>query len=279
MTKVFFFYLTSLLLLNEVCCEWQNTEAQTTPGHFTSSYDLKNSESRERESQECQKKLCSSSDKDSPSGMALVLYNEESIPTHYKPQRQFTFLGHTLTIAQSWGKHGVAGVVWDSAVVLSEYLTAHQEIVRGKRVLELGSGTGLVGMAAALAGGEVTFTERAEPLEHLQAAVNSNLDPSCHHFHVLELDWTQDHSHLPQSSFDVILGADIIYIEETFPDLLRTLLHFMGPQTHVLLSCKIRYEKDSRFLSMLQQQVHLSKVRFDADRDIHIYSAERKEGI
>ena len=31
--------------------------------------------------------------------MALVPYNEESIPVLYKPQRQFSFLGHALTIA------------------------------------------------------------------------------------------------------------------------------------------------------------------------------------
>ena len=46
--------------------------------------------------------------------MALVPYNEESIPVLYKPQRQFSFLGHALTIAQDWGRHGVAAVVWDA---------------------------------------------------------------------------------------------------------------------------------------------------------------------
>ena len=46
--------------------------------------------------------------------MALVPYDEASIPVLYKPQRQFSFLGHTLTIAQDWGRHGVAAVVWDA---------------------------------------------------------------------------------------------------------------------------------------------------------------------
>lgn len=36
--------------------------------------------------------------------------------------------------------------------MLCDYLVKHQEIVFGKRVLELGAGTGLVGMVAALAG-------------------------------------------------------------------------------------------------------------------------------
>ena len=38
------------------------------------------------------------------------------------------------------------------AVVLCEYLTQNPEIVRGRRVLELGAGTGLAGMVAAIAG-------------------------------------------------------------------------------------------------------------------------------
>ena len=38
------------------------------------------------------------------------------------------------------------------AIVLCEYLTQHQQAVKDRRVLELGAGTGLVGMVAALAG-------------------------------------------------------------------------------------------------------------------------------
>ena len=122
----------------------------------------------------------------------------------------------------------------------------------------------------------MTITERAEALEHLRSAVMSNLDPAVHHFQVSELDWTHDHNHLT-SVYDVVLGADIIYIEDTFPDLLRTLLHFMGANTKVVLSCKIRYEKDSKFLSQFQEHVSISKVYFDEKRDIYIYSAQKNE--
>eukprot|EP00916_Digyalum_oweni_P003454 GHVL01006248.1.p1 GENE.GHVL01006248.1~~GHVL01006248.1.p1 ORF type:complete len:262 (+),score=29.19 GHVL01006248.1:260-1045(+) len=206
--------------------------------------------------------------------MALVPYNEESLPILFKPERQFTFLGHTLTIRQDWGNRGVAAVVWDAAIVLGEHLEKHQDIVRNRHVLELGAGTGLVGIVAALAGGEVTCTERAEALDHLRATVSSNLNG--HRLEVKELDWTHDHSYL-NSDYDVILGADIVYIEDTFPDLLRTLLHFAGPDTKVLLSCKIRYQRDSKFLTMLKEHFHISKVHFDLERDIYIYAAKKTE--
>ena len=123
----------------------------------------------------------------------------------------------------------------------------------------------------------VTSTERAEALEHLQTAVSTNLDLTEHHVEVTELDWTHDHSH-HNTDFDIILGADIIYIQDTFPDLLRTLLHFTGPETQVLLSCKIRYERDSNFLLMMQEHFEISKVYFNKEKDIHIYSAKRHAG-
>ncbi|KAK7507676.1 hypothetical protein BaRGS_00001611 [Batillaria attramentaria] len=207
--------------------------------------------------------------------MALVPYNEESIAPVHKPQRQFEFLGHQLTIRQDWSRLGVAAVVWDAAVVLCEYLTQHPHLVAGRQVLELGAGTGLAGMVAALAGGSVTVTERAEALEHLREAVVSNMENSGHGIVIKELDWTHDHSDFPPV-YDVILGADIIYVEETFPDLLRTLLHFTKPATNVILSCKIRYERDRKFLSMMKDFFTVRKIFFDSPRDIHLYSAIRK---
>ncbi|PVD39096.1 hypothetical protein C0Q70_01724 [Pomacea canaliculata] len=152
--------------------------------------------------------------------MALALYKEENVLPFHKRQREFNFLGQTLRIQQDWGKLGVAAVVWDSAVVLCDYLVKHQEIVFGKRVLELGAGTGLVGMVAALAGGDVTVTERFEVLPHLEAVIADNFNSGNYLITVEELDWTRDNIY-SFPDFDVILGADIIYVEETFPDLLR----------------------------------------------------------
>jgi hypothetical protein len=122
----------------------------------------------------------------------------------------------------------------------------------------------------------VISTEREIALDFLRASISSNLDPDLHNLTVSTLDWThqpEDHAHL--GNFEVILGADIIYIEETFPDLLRTLLHFAHEDTTVLLSCKIRYKRESKFLTLMEEHFHIRKVHFDSPRDIYIYSANR----
>jgi len=54
-----------------------------------------------------------------------------------------TFSAYAL---ESPGYLGIAGKVWDSMYVLLQYLAIHQEeYVRGKRIVELGCGTGLAG--------------------------------------------------------------------------------------------------------------------------------------
>lgn len=47
-------------------------------------------------------------------GTALVLYDEDSILPHHKPEKSFTFGDHVIIIKQNWAKDGVAGVVWDA---------------------------------------------------------------------------------------------------------------------------------------------------------------------
>ena len=47
---------------------------------------------------------------------------------------------------------GTGLITWDGAIVLAKYLEIHPDAVRNKNVLELGAGTGVAGMAAALLG-------------------------------------------------------------------------------------------------------------------------------
>ncbi|KAJ3103113.1 hypothetical protein HDU97_010393 [Phlyctochytrium planicorne] len=57
-----------------------------------------------------------------------------------------------------------AAVVWDCSIVLSKFLeqnagSGSEYDVSGKRAIELGSGRGLVGLAATILGAELTLTD------------------------------------------------------------------------------------------------------------------------
>lgn len=124
----------------------------------------------------------------------------------------------------------------------------------------------------------MTITDRETALEFLTANVRENIPPSQQGaVQVSELTWGENLDLYPPGSFDLILGADIVYLEETFPALLQTLEHLSSENTVVLLSCRIRYERDERFLMELRQRFSVQEVHYDSQRDIHIYKAVKNK--
>ncbi|XP_046543037.1 protein N-lysine methyltransferase METTL21A-like isoform X1 [Haliotis rubra] len=211
---------------------------------------------------------------ESVTALAVVPYTEGQLLPHHRPTRDFHLGGQDIHIQQDWGSLGVAAVVWDAAIVLCEYLELHPEVVRQKQVVELGAGTGLVGIVASYLGGHVTVTERREAMPNLSKTVDTNRVDSCPgSITVKELDWTTDLSAHPQ--YDIILGADIIYIEDTFQALLTTLIHTAREDTSVLLSCRIRYDRDLNFLTLLEGHFHVEQIHYDKSRDIKIFSTKK----
>eukprot|EP00736_Rhodelphis_marinus_P014194 Rmarinus@m.28396 len=73
----------------------------------------------------------------------------------------------------------VSGVIWDSGQVLARYIASQGSVVKNKRVLELGSGTGVAGLACCFAGAkEVVLTDidSALPLLRTNASLASHQD-------------------------------------------------------------------------------------------------------
>ncbi|NXW95196.1 MT21A methyltransferase, partial [Alopecoenas beccarii] len=228
--------------------------------------------------------------------MALVPYEEGGgwgARQLHSPWATHRFAGRTIRLRQDWRGLGVAAVVWDAAVVLCAYLEMGAIDLRDQSVIELGAGTGLLGIVATLLGkgfffffvlfkaiyncsARVTITDRAAALEFLESNVQANLPPELRPRAVVkELTWGKDLGNFPPGAFDFILGADIVYLEETFAELLQTLDYLCSEQTVILLSCRIRYERDHKFLKMLRGRFSVSEVHYDSSKDVHIYKAQR----
>lgn len=84
-----------------------------------------------------------------------------------------------------------------------------------------------------------------------------NLKANRHNLHdknitVAQFEWGKDPSHL-KPPFDIVLAADVIYIEDTFPLLLQSLIDLSNRETVILISCKRRYERDDRFFDLLRE--------------------------
>ena len=105
---------------------------------------------------------------------------------------------------------------WAGGAVFALYLQDHPEIVSGKTVLDFGAGSGLVGIAAALAGGAKVHT--IEPDANAQTAILLNAKANG----VSLTPWTEPG--LPH--VDVILAGDVFYdatvAQHTLPALLAS---------------------------------------------------------
>ncbi|XP_072834290.2 protein N-lysine methyltransferase METTL21A isoform X2 [Pogona vitticeps] len=163
------------------------------------------------------------------------------------------------------------------AVVLCTFLETGGIDLQGRSVIELGAGTGLLGIVAVLLGAHVTITDRKAALTLLELNVQANLPDDLQlRAMVKELTWGQDLVSFSPGGYDFILGADIVYLEETFTDLLQTLDYLCSEQTVILLSCRLRYERDQKFLMMMKGLFSVQEVFYNPDNDVHIFKAQRK---
>jgi len=123
----------------------------------------------------------------------------------------------------------------------------------------------------SVAGAHVVLTDRPVALPVLLENVERN--NIAENVRVLELTWGQKNLDQFSPPFDVVVGADIVYIEETFDDLLMTIDRLSDDRTTLLLSCRIRYERDERFLELLRKRFVVNLLH--QSRDVKIFSARK----
>ncbi|KAJ8567524.1 hypothetical protein K7X08_019732 [Anisodus acutangulus] len=123
------------------------------------------------------------------------------------------------------------------------------------RILELGSGTGIVGIvAAAVLGAKVTVTDLPHVLPNIQFNVDANsqvLEQQNGVVDIAALSWgeSQDMEAVGRD-YDLILGSDVVYHDHLYDPLIKTLRFFLlggGKKIAFVMAHLRRWKKESVF--------------------------------
>ncbi|KAJ1817096.1 Protein-lysine N-methyltransferase efm6, partial [Coemansia sp. RSA 2599] len=165
-------------------------------------------------------------------------------------------------------RRGVGSTVWDAGLVLAKYLDRQAEEgkldLAGKTVLELGAGTGIVGIALAQLQPQcsVFVTDKQELVPLLQRNIElngaTNACAEC-------LDWCRpEHrdgrwaEHKP----DLILVSDGIWASDLHGPLADTLAHLAGSNTRVLLAYETRkFDEEARFVALWSRHFRFRDIK------------------
>jgi len=147
--------------------------------------------------------------------------------------------GHVIHVDERPSHHcsSTGSTVWDGALLLTNYLEhSCSSLVQGKNILEFGSGTGLVGIAAAHLGAKrVIMTDLPYALPLMQANVQKNIVTSTE-VECRKCDWFNPPDFSGNDWLaDVVLLADCVWVQELVPPLIATLEKFMIQHSPIVL--------------------------------------------
>lgn len=157
--------------------------------------------------------------------------------------------------------YGYAGEVWDAALVLTNFIinkdNKHTFYFQNKTILELGSGTGICGLTAAMKNPKRVFiTDKEIGLIRTNYEENKSIFPSSTEVEVIKLDWTQieDYEKI-QDNIDYIICSDIIWRPELFSSILNTIDHFTKIfETQIIFCYQYRKKSDLEFFNKLKEE-------------------------
>jgi predicted nicotinamide N-methyase len=99
---------------------------------------------------------------------------------------------------------------WSSGQVLARWIMERKELVKGRAVLDFGTGSGIVAVAAARAGARKVLACDIDPVSLEAVKANAELNQ-------VEIAVSKDFQSAAGEGLDVILAADVLYDVDIFP--------------------------------------------------------------
>ncbi len=140
--------------------------------------------------------------------------------------------------------------IWPTSILLSHFLR-HLDPQGGRSLLEIGAGVGICGLFAARQGFHTVITD-IHPDALLFTQINILQNGLADRARTARADFTTDRL---SQRFDVILGSEVLYMEDTYRGLLKFLeAHLsLDPAAEVVLA-KDYHRKAARFFNMADKE-------------------------
>lgn len=145
--------------------------------------------------------------------------------------------------------------IWPASMLLGHFLP-HLGPGEGRSLLELGAGIGICGLFAAKRGFNVLITD-INPDALLFAKINILQNGLGDLADVARADFAADRL---GRRFDVILGAEVLYLQDLYRGLLKFLTAHIGPDpaAEVVLA-KDYSRKATRFMTLADKEFHIAE--------------------
>lgn len=214
-------------------------------------------------------------------------FDEELLPVNKQENlgtSDLTFDGllpTPLKVYEDGGASGCGGKLWPAGELLSRYLI-REGTKNAKNIIELGSGTGLVGLAIGIKEQRDDLNVWVTDIDILVPLMEQNIKLNgLGNVHAEKLMWGEP---LPEfaKNPDLILAADCVYLESAFPLLEQTLLNLTENGAPVLICYKLRRSADKRFFKKIRKHFNIEEIKDHKDYElffpqaVYLYKAMRK---
>ncbi|KAI3785288.1 hypothetical protein L1987_44404 [Smallanthus sonchifolius] len=231
----------------------------------------------------------------------------EAVPTTVQHQTyRLNSINSTVVIRQL-PSQGLSFQLWPAATTFVKLLDSYQpsntdsfsvavtnvKIRSRLRILELGSGTGVVGIAAsAILGADVTLTDLPHVLPNLvfnADAISTVVAPRGGQVHVAALSWGKiEEMETIGRDYDLIIGSDVVYHDHLYDPLIQTLKYLLlggGDGEKVFLMAHLRrWKKESGFFKKAKKYFQVELVHEDGPSEasrtgVVVYRFARKDAV
>jgi predicted nicotinamide N-methyase len=166
--------------------------------------------------------------------------------------------------------------IWPSALAMSKFILENAELIKGKKIIEIGAGLGLPSIVASKLCKEIVITDYLE--DALTFAEKNAKMNDCNNMKFQVLDWRN--ILMSNQKYDIILASDVAYEKRFFDELPTAFLNLMHDQSIVLFTEPGRQFTEN-FIGSLSdlffvEKTNLPTVWRDVDTKVSLYKLKKR---